>query len=95
MSAYRLHPRLTPGRRAWMERLRARGSAKRSRGPVGYQCMTLGWTQWVFRKGDQARPQAEVIAEFGSWGAAIEAGWMASDLEMLTEDGRAILEETR
>lgn len=43
---YEIHANLTPGRRAWMESLES-GPARRSRGPIGSQCMRLGWTRWV------------------------------------------------
>jgi hypothetical protein len=43
---YTLKPELSPGRRAWLEQLEADGPAARGRGPIGYQCMRLGWTQW-------------------------------------------------
>lgn len=91
MAHYRLHPHLTPGRRAWLERLH-RGPAKRGRGPVGFQCMTLGWTQWLFRRGEQTCARADIEAEYGNWHAAREAGWMVTELETLTPEGRRMLE---
>lgn len=46
MSRYTLRNQITPGRLAWLKTLEA-GPTQRGRGPVGFQCMRLGWTRWV------------------------------------------------
>jgi hypothetical protein len=44
--------RWTAARQAWLETLE-RAPAKRGRAVTGYQCMCLGWTDWVdARSGD-------------------------------------------
>ena len=40
---------LSPGRRAWLERLAREGVADRPRGRVGCDCMRAGWTEWAWR----------------------------------------------
>lgn len=48
MSQGMIWPNLTPARRAWLERLEAqRVCDGRVKGRTGYDCMQLGWTQWV------------------------------------------------
>lgn len=46
---YVLRPIYTPGRHARLAEVEAAGDAgaPRARGPVGFQCMRLGWTQWA------------------------------------------------
>lgn len=43
-----LYPRMTLARWAWLERLEREEIVRdRGKGPTGYHCMRLGWTQWV------------------------------------------------
>lgn len=54
MARYPLQPNQTPVRRAWLETL-YKGHAKRTKGPTGFQCMRLGWTEWVDIKNNDFR----------------------------------------
>lgn len=88
-----IHPRVTPGRRAWLEKLDNDGTAHRPRGNVGCQCMSLGWTEWAYRllSGD-VLGTAAMHAQYGpmsDWPYVKDAG------EQLTDKGRRVLEEAR
>lgn len=41
-----INPKRTPARQDWLETL-SHGPAKRRKSIVGFQCMRLGWTEWV------------------------------------------------
>jgi hypothetical protein len=60
----RLHDRMTPGRLAWLQRL-AQGPAVRPHSPVGYQCMQLGWTEWVRNPLTQHIGNTERLTDLG------------------------------
>lgn len=42
-----LRDNLTPARLSWLKQLRDVGPAKRRKGRVAFDCMRLGWTEWV------------------------------------------------
>lgn len=91
---YQIHPRVTPGRRAWLEKLDREGVANRSRGTVGCDCMRLGWTEWVFRLASgELAGKAEMRSRYGDffpdWPDVDWAG------EQLTDEGRRVLAEAR
>lgn len=44
---YRIKPNMTPGRLAWLLRLRDDGPQPRPRGRVGFDCLELGWSEWA------------------------------------------------
>lgn len=62
-----IHDHLTPGRRRWLERLNEEGMIeRRPRGNVGYHCMHLGWTEWVFEdKKGRRMVKKEAIERYG------------------------------
>ena len=65
MSRRTIWPDLTPGRRAWLERLEREGVVDgRGKGPIGFQCMRLGWTQWV-RGATDGRFFGEALTDAG------------------------------
>lgn len=90
---------LSPGRRAWLERLRDEGQAKRGRGQIGFSCMQAGWAEWLWvgPAGEQLGTGAveALFAEGGpgSWARARDAGWTVTGLETITEAGRLALEK--
>lgn len=88
---------LTGKRRAWLEMLRKSGPLSRGEasGRVGFDCMQLGWTEWIVideHKGDQI-----------GWSVACDRyadpllHIKFTQLEAITADGLAILhhEESR
>lgn len=90
---YRIKPTLSPGRRAWLERLVV-SPAKRGRGRVGYDCMQLGWAEWDYRRADTGMPISQEMArlEFGDqWFHCVRN---PDDLERITAAGRAALRES-
>jgi len=43
----RIHARYTPTRHRWLRSVaKGVGVDSRGRGPTGYHCMQLGWTEW-------------------------------------------------
>ncbi len=83
--------RLTPKRRAWLERLRDEGHACRARTNVGYTCMQAGWTEWYAKfKDGREMPMSQARALYSGpdlWDR-LETGQLA---ECLTEFGLAAL----
>lgn len=43
-----IHARYTPARHQWLRTLADAPGTNRRRGQVGFQCMRLGWTEWVY-----------------------------------------------
>jgi hypothetical protein len=82
-----IHPTLSPGRRAWLEKLARDGKASRPRGNVGYDCMQLGWTEWAVMTADGA------VMGWAEAGAKYPGAWRSSPMvgEMLTDEGRRVL----
>lgn len=91
--------KLTPGRRAWLERLRDHGPARRPRGNVGYSCMHAGWTEWLFTMDDGSKlTHAQAIETWPHsetqhyWDHVI---WTNSHEEIITEAGLGVLKAER
>ncbi len=83
--------RMTPIRRAWLERLRDEGPAQRASTPTGYQCMHAGWTEWDYRLPDGTPVTAEQALKMfggGVWWDKVNH----NSLERITEAGRLALE---
>lgn len=82
---------LTEARRVWLTKLRDDGPAKRQRNKVGYECMTLGWTEWNARDAatGAALSKDEALGRmYARLGHTIEHSW----LERITDAGlRALL----
>ena len=79
---------LTPGRRAWLERLAHEGIGRRPRGRVGYDCMRAGWTEWACRDretGEIVGTDA-LVARYAARGVPWNRYEMVG--EMLTAAGR-------
>lgn len=81
--------KMTPHRRAWLERLRDVGWSRRGLGSTGSFCMRAGWTEWVLEKGDDRRPSSAVGGDPSRRSAS---GWRYTDLEALTDAGRKALD---
>lgn len=80
--------RLTPARRAWLEKLASEGPCKRRRGTVGITCMRQGWTEWDYRLDGKPITEADARERFGNlWFEHVEHNW----LERITPAGRARL----
>lgn len=84
-------PRLSPGRRKWLERLDQHGPAKRTRGTVGYHCMVLKWTEWNY-----VDPRTDQLIAPSVAVKMMREGWRVSEinpgnLERITDWGRAVL----
>ena len=83
---------LTPGRRAWLERLAREGVAKRTRGRVGFDCMRAGLTQWAYRdrvSGDFVAEDA-LLAKYCAGGVPWDCYEMVG--EKLTYAGRKVVQ---
>lgn len=87
---YRLRPRLTANRRAWLTTLAANGVACRGRGRVGCDCMRLGWTTWLYQRGGARATYHELIGRIRA-GEAVDWGEWSVVGEVLTDAGRAAL----
>ena len=86
-----IHPTLTPARRKWLEQLRDNGPGHRSRGPVGYCCMQLRWTEWDFRFEGEPISEAAAKERFGDrWWDAVAARGMG---ERITPEGLEVLKQ--
>lgn len=89
---------LSPGRVAWLVRLRDGGAVARGgQGRVAFDCMRAGLTEWewVDREG-RLYGTSDVEARFetpGAWHFAREAGWEITQRERITETGRQALKE--
>lgn len=83
-----IHPHLTPGREAWLRKL-LNGPAKRGRGPAGFQCMKLGWTEWDYRtpSGEQITASAAKERYGDRWFEIVTNDF----LERITPEGRRAL----
>jgi hypothetical protein len=83
---------LTPGRRAWLLKLRdSVGPVRRGQGPVGHHCMEAGWTEWAYFDpvtGERIGNERAALARLGDKAALrhLVRG------EMLTAAGYAALE---
>lgn len=65
--------RPTQKRIEWLETLEREGSARRpSRSPVGFECMSLGWTRWTDPDNDDF---TEVLTDEGR---RVLADWRTS-----------------
>lgn len=88
---------LTSGRRSWLIHLRDNGPSDRSgRGNIGFNCMSAGWTEWVYQRKDKTVGTAALRAGYGPDGYlhwALKDGWKLTHLEQITIEGLAILEE--
>lgn len=79
MSARAINAKWTAPREGHLERLVADPKAGRKRGPVGFHCMKLGWTQWRWTApiGDpQRRTDGEELTDAGH---AVLARWRNGD----------------
>ena len=91
-----LAPTLTLARRAWLAKLRNAGVAQRH-SVVGYQTMRLGWTQWAYYNSetDETISEEEFERRYPAGeerARAWESSWRICG-EMLTDEGRRILDE--
>lgn len=59
-----IHPRVSPQRLRWLQKLASDGVAKRGKGQYGFQCMRLGWTQWARSDGAETISEAEFDLRF-------------------------------
>lgn len=87
--------RMTPARRAWLVQLRDFGPAKRPpRSVVGFDCMTLGWTEWsvIDRATGERIPISEGVRRYPGepWHVVLHL----DNLERITETGLRALKET-
>lgn len=94
--AYKLHPTLTPARQRWLETLE-RGPAQRGRGPVGIQCMRLGWTDWriIDTRTGEATTRRQAQDTYGRAFLATAEHLKMDWTEVLTDEGRRVLAEAR
>lgn len=92
----RLLRQLTPARRAWLSILDRDLLAQRPRGRVGWECMVLGWTSFVFATPDGRHLTREEAAHWCRQQAP-ETGWnlLRPVGETLTVEGRLVLRGDR
>jgi hypothetical protein len=87
---YKRRTLMTPGRRAWLERL-ADGPARRPpHSRAATDCSKLDWSQPVYERAGVLASREHVRA-LGYDVAIREAGWKLSTLECLTDLGRTEL----
>jgi len=94
---HKIRPTLTLARRAWLEQLEG-GPAKRRRGRAGFDCMTLGWTDWLLLDtiSGQRITMTEAQAAHGK-PIFVNAPHIsfADNMEIITDEGRRVLAEAR
>lgn len=91
MRSHHWHSHLTPGRRAWLAKLAAEGVADRPAGNVGYVCMRLGWTTWLYERNGERATHNELIARIRASEPVVWREWRNIG-EVLTDAGRKVLE---
>lgn len=93
---HRIHDRMTPARLAWLMALERRAQ-RRPRGPQGYQCMALGWTEWVHRHSQTGEIKGSTELRKLLPGRAFydDTEWKMTGEEMLTPLGRKRLTAAR
>lgn len=87
--AHRIIPRLTAGRRRWLETLLL-GPANRPPSVVGYHCMTLGWTDWNWVVKQTGEPISLPAAQ-ERWPDGEHHRHITTNGEIITKDGREAL----
>jgi len=92
--ARRVRPTITVERRRWLRQLRDEGPAKRKdRSRSGYDCMTLGWTEWsVLDLSNQERltwGEAQARYPDGLHLSSVKVDY----LEIITAEGLAALKD--
>jgi hypothetical protein len=90
--------RLTEARRRWLTKLRDEGPAKRERGRTGYDCMVVGWTDWLVRTKDGELIQlGEAMRRWPDPGERLANTTFLNEgepSEVITEAGRRALKES-
>ena len=82
-----LHPRLTAAREKWLRHL-LNGPDKRARGKAGFECMMLGWTDWLYRLPDGRKLSG---AELQAIGGHPENPGATNIGEVISDAGRAMV----
>ena len=59
-----IRPTMTQARRHYLARLASREITGRASNNVGYQCMQLGWTEWLFSDGVETLTETDFRAKF-------------------------------
>ena len=93
MRERRIRPTITPARIAWLRKLRDEGPAVRAKSVVGYECMKLGWTDWLVRDRETGAvlTLAEARAATPPGTLYMERYDRAESREAITAAGRAVL----
>jgi hypothetical protein len=86
--------RMTPARRAWLERLED-GPQRRTSGPVAHMCIRLGWTEYVLTRGAERATRTELRQLYPNELSLFQHGWRSTGLEAITDLGRQRLQEAR
>jgi hypothetical protein len=80
---------MTPARRAWLERLMV--APERYNGLCASDCRNLGWSEPLYRRGDEMASKTALMQAHGNSEAIRLAGWRFSSFETITPLGRKVL----